>query len=436
MFVCPFTHQPRAAWKWLSRPSALVACFGILCSAPAQVLAEDVGRGDTWPQWRGPTRDGQFHGRPWPTSLDTNHLTQRWRVNLDPSYSGPIVSTGAVFVTETVNRTSERVRALDRATGKTLWEREWPGALSVPFFARSNGDWIRATPALDGPRLYVAGMRDVLVCLDAGSGEEIWRVDFVERFKAPLPAFGYVSSPLIDGEWLYTQAGASVVKLRKDTGEVVWRAMEDEGGMWGSVFSSPVLATVAGRRQLVVQSRSHLAGLDPKNGAVLWSQPVQAFRGMNILTPVVFGDAVFTSTYGGRTLLHKIVAQDDAFTVSTGWENKSQGYMSTPVVIGGHAYHHLRNQRFACFDLETGAEKWMTPRGFGKYWSLVANDRLILALDQRGLLYLLEASQDEFRSLDERRISGEDTWAHLAVVDGMLFIRELNGIAAWDWRTP
>jgi outer membrane protein assembly factor BamB len=398
--------------------------------------APPSGGADTWPQWRGPTRDGQFHGRPWPASLDTNHLVQRWRVNLAPSYSGPIVSTSTVFVTETVNRSEERVRALDRATGEARWERAWPGALSVPFFAKSNGDWVRATPALDGNRLYVAGMRDVLVCLEADTGEEIWRVDFVAKFETPLPAFGYVSSPLIDGDWLYTQAGAAVVKLRKDTGEVLWRSMADEGGMWGSVFSSPVLATLAGRTQLVVQSRTTLAGLDPDSGKVLWSQPVEAFRGMNILTPVVFGDGVFTSTYGGKTLLHRIAAQDESLVVSSGWENKSQGYMSTPVVIEGHAYHHLKNQRFACFDLATGEEQWMTPSGFGKYWSLVANGRDILALDQRGRLYLLEASPEEFRLRDERRVGADDTWAHLAVTDGWLFIRELNGISAWEWRAP
>jgi outer membrane protein assembly factor BamB len=412
-------------------PRDRILWLTLFCAAVVPVMA-----GDTWPQWRGPSRDGQFHGRPWPTSLDTNHLQQRWRVNLAPSYSGPIVSTGTVFVTETVNRTSERVRALDRTTGATLWEREWTGALSVPFFAKSNGDWIRATPALDGKRLYVAGMRDVLVCLDTDTGEEIWRVDFVARFKTPLPAFGYVSSPLIDGDWLYTQAGASVVKLRKDTGEVVWRSMADEGGMWGSVFSSPVLATLADRSQLVVQSRTTLAGLDPGTGTVLWSQAVEAFRGMNILTPVVFGEGVFTSTYGGKTLFHRVTAQDGSFTVSKGWENKTQGYMSTPVVIEGHAYHHLKNQRFACFDLTTGEEKWMTPGGFGKYWSLVAQGKTLLALDQRGLLYLLEASPEEFRLKDERKVSEEETWAHLAVVDGWLYIRELRALAAWEWRAP
>ena len=118
--------------------------------------------------------------------------------------------------------------------------------------------------AWDGERLYVAGMRDVLVCLNGTDGTVVWRRDFVSELKTPLPAFGFVSSPLVDGDHLYTQAGASVARLDKRTGAIQWRAMTDEGGMNGSAFSSPVMATLAGKRQLVVHTRTTLAGLDPE----------------------------------------------------------------------------------------------------------------------------------------------------------------------------
>jgi len=201
-----------------------------------------------------------------------------------------------VFTTETKNKESEVVIALDRKTGKERWRAEWKGAMTVPFFAASNGSWIRSTPAYDGERLYVAGMRDVLVCLDAKTGKEEWRVDFVKELKTPLPDFGFVCSPLVDGNAVYVQAGASVTKLDKKTGMFIWRTLEDKGGMMGSAFSSPVIAKLAGKRQLVVQGREKLAGVDLENGDVLWSQVVPSFRGMNILTPTVVGDAIFTSS--------------------------------------------------------------------------------------------------------------------------------------------
>ena len=354
-----------------------------------------------WPQWRGPTRDGQFTGAAWPQKLDTNHLQQIWRAQLGPSYSGPIVSGDRVFTTETKDKKFEVVTAFDRQTGKELWRAQWEGSVSVPFFAKSNGDWIRSTPALDGDRLYVTGMRDVLVCLEGQTGKECWRFDFV--------------------------------KLNKRTGELVWRTLTDKGGMMGSVFSSPVFAELAGKRQLVVQTREKLAGVDPADGKVLWEQPVEAFRGMNILTPVAHKDMLFSSTYGGKTVGFKIAQADGKFTVTPAWTQKSQGYMSTPVIIDGVAYEHLKSQRMMAIEVETGRELWTSDKSFGKYWSLVAHGDRILALDQRGLLFLLRANKEKFDLLDQRKLGDSETWAHLAAAGDELFVRELNALVAYRW---
>jgi outer membrane protein assembly factor BamB len=386
-----------------------------------------------WPQWRGPGRDGQVRGPAWPDTLDTNHLRRTWSVDLGPSYSGPIVGSDRVFTTETRGKKFEAVIAFDRKTGQELWRAPWEGALSVPFFAKSNGDWIRSTPALDGDRLYVAGMRDVLVCLDARDGREIWRKDFVHEFGAPLPDFGFVCSPLVDADAVYVQAGASFVRLNKHTGQVVWRTLKDRGGMWGSVFSSPVFAELAGKRQLVVQTREKLAGVDPADGQVLWEQPVEAFRGMNILTPLADKDTLYTSTYGGRTIGFKVAQSDGRFTVTEAWRHKAQGYMSTPVVIDGVAYTHLKSQRVMAIEVATGRELWTSDKSFGKYWSLVAQGDRILALDQRGVLFLLRANKEKLELLDQRRLTDAETWAHLAVAGDELFVRELNALTAYRW---
>ena len=93
----------------------------------------------TWPQWRGPDRDGTVAGPAWPATLKTA-VTAQWSLGLAPSYSGPIVSADLVYVTETKNKSTEVVRALDRSTGAVRWTVEWPGAISVPFYAKSRGD--------------------------------------------------------------------------------------------------------------------------------------------------------------------------------------------------------------------------------------------------------------------------------------------------------
>jgi outer membrane protein assembly factor BamB len=419
--------------NWKQTLTLLLIAGG--CGAGGFEARAGAGPAD-WPQWRGPARDGQVTGAAWPDKLDANHLRPLWRVPLGPSYSGPIVCGDRVFTTETKDKKFEVVTAYDRHTGRELWRTQWEGAMSVPFFAKANGDWIRATPACDGESLFVAGMRDVLVCLDAATGRERWRMDFVKQLGAPLPDFGFVCSPLVDDEAVYAQAGASFVKLNKRTGEVLWRTLRDQGGMWGSAFSSPVFATLGGRRQLVVQTREKLAGVDPADGRVLWEQPVEAFRGMNILTPVAVGDLLFTSTYGGRTTGFRVTSAGGTFTVTEAWRHKAQGYMSTPVVIHGVAYHHLKSQRVMAIEVATGRELWTTSQSFGKYWSLVANGERVLALDQNGHLHLFRANPERFEPLDTRKLSAAETWAHLAVAGDQLFIRELNALTAWRWSSP
>jgi outer membrane protein assembly factor BamB len=419
-------------------PRRLLAAGVVLALAAASCLAAPQKSGTDsspgWTQWRGPNRDGKVStGQVWPDTLGEAALTPAWRLPLEESYSGPVVSRGLVFTTETRDKQAEVVWALDRKSGKTVWKSEWEGAMKVPFFAASNGSWIRSTPAVDGDTLYVAGMRDVLVALNASTGRQKWRVDFVKSLRTPLPAFGFVSSPLVTERTVIVQAGAAVLCLDKGNGSLVWRSMVDAGGMNGSAFSSPVLATVGGRRQLLVQTRDELAGLDVASGDILWRKKIPAFRGMNILTPAVWRDSIFTSSYGGRAMLVRLDRGNGALAPQVAWDTTAQGYMSSPVVIGDHLYFHQRSQRFACIDLATGQERW-SAGPFGKYWSMVANKDRILALDQKGVLRLIRANPERYEPLSERKVATEETWAHLAVDRGEVFVRELRAITAFRWK--
>lgn len=389
-----------------------------------------------WPQWRGPNRDGHIlaTAQAWPNKIGPQQLREVWRVdNLGPSYSGPIVIADRVFTTETVDAKTEVVRAFDRMTGKELWKQSWLGSMTVPFFAARNGSWIRSTPAYANGRLYVAGMRDYLVCLDADNGKVVWTVDFVQQFGTPLPTFGFVCSPLVDGDAVYVQAGGGFAKLDTATGKVLWRTLVDGGGMMGSAFSSPVIATVGDVRQAVVQTRMKLAGVNLDTGAVLWSRDIPSFRGMNILTPIPFKDGIFTSTYGGRSQWIQVIPSKGNWETADRWSVRYEGNMTSPVVIDGHAYLLGKDRRFVCFDLAAGKMAWQTEQTFGQYWSLVANRDKLLGLDERGKLYLVKANPAEFELLDERKVSNAETWAHLAATDDGLVIRDLGSLIAYKW---
>lgn len=424
--------------------SGLLA-FPLLIAPSSIAKAEEIARqtlSSDWPQWRGPTRDGQATGLEAPESLAEERLTLAWRKELGPSYSGPIVVGDRVFTTATIDESTEVVRAYDRTTGEELWKTEWPGAMQVPFFAAANGSWIRATPVADSaesedPLLYVVGIRDVLVALDQATGEQRWRIDFPKDIDAELPKFGAASSPMLYGDSIYAQMGGGFAKINKETGEIDWTVARDSGGMSGGAFSSPYLSTIDGEKIAVVQTREDLKGIDLETGAELWSQPIQAFRGMNILTPVVYQGKLFTSAHTGKSQLWEVGSEQSA-ELKELWKNKSQAYMSSPVVVGDHLYLHLRNQRIQCLDLATGEEAWRS-KPYGKYQSMVVLGGKILALDSDGQLLLIRATPEKFDLIDSRTISEDETWAHVAVVpakEGSLqvIVRELNALAVYNWK--
>lgn len=386
-----------------------------------------------WSQWRGPARDGQLPGAAWPQKLDGN-LQLLWEKPHQPSYSGPVVAGDLVFTTETINKKTERVTAYNLASGAVAWTAEWPGAMAVPFFAASNGDWIRSTPACTDKHLIVLGMRDVLVSLNPQTGDENWRVNFPNDMKTPMPSFGAVCSPLIDGQAVFVQTGGALVKLDLETGSVLWKSLENASGMMSSgAFSSPVIATIADKRQLVVATRKDLCGVDLDSGNVLWQQPIQSFRGMNILTPLVFGDRVFTSAHSGKAQLFEVTrTPEDQWTVNELWTQKSQGYMSSPVMVGESIYMHMKNQRVSALSATDGSIKW-TSSPFGKYWSMVTNGKQILALDNSGDLLLIQPDDNELKIVDRMKVAN-NSWAHLAVQGDKLIVRDLAAVKVFSWK--
>jgi outer membrane protein assembly factor BamB len=215
----------------------------------------------------------------------------------------------------------------------------------------------------------------------------VWRVDLDKGCSGPLVRRDRVFT-------LGTAEGDSDIVRALDQG--------DPGMMESGAFSSPVIAAIGDKRQILFQTRVTLDGVDPASGAVLWSRGVPSFRGMNILTPLVCGDSVFTSTGRIGFFLYKVPREREGFELKEAWRNKAKGSMPTPVIAGDYAYMRLRNQRFMCLDLRTGETKW-TMEPFGQDWSMAVRGDKLLTLDERGCA----------------AVSGDE-----------VFVRELTGIAA------
>ncbi len=143
---------------------------------------------------------------------------------------------------------------------------------------------------------------------------------------------------------------------------------------------------------------------------------------------------IFVSMFSGRSLCFEIGLEAGKYKSTRVWDSNQLAYMSTPVLIQGDLYMHTQSNRFACLDGKTGKLRWVGDITFGQYWSMVVNQNRILALDQKGILYLINASPEKWDLVDQRKISDNETWAHLAVCDEEVFVRDLKGITVYRWR--
>ncbi|MEM6692850.1 MAG: PQQ-binding-like beta-propeller repeat protein, partial [Planctomycetota bacterium] len=152
----------------------------------------------------------------------------------------------------------------------------------------------------------------------------------------------------------------------------------------------------------------------------------EAFRGMNILTPTVIGNRIFTSTYGGRSHLFEVSQSGGPYSVNEVWNEKSQGYMSSPIVIEDTIYMHGKNKRLIAMDVNSGEMLWSS-QPMGKYQSMIRQGKRFLVLDERGDLMLLRHNREKMEIVDQIKVA-DDSWAHLAVTDDHVIVRDLAAL--------
>ena len=347
----------RAAWR---TRALLVAC--LLIAAPG-AQAED------WPEFRGKGRLGVWHETGILERFPDDGLSVVWRTPINRGYSGPAVADGRVFVSDFA-RTSglagiERAVCLDERTGEILWTHEW----AANYAGISWDEGPRATPTVDGDRVYVQGAAGTLMALDVETGEPLWSRHYREEYGADMPIFGFSSSPLVDGERLIVLAGgvpdAKVVALDKRTGEEIWRALSSEESSPG--VGQPVVIEASGVRQLIVWHPAALSSLDPETGEVFWEQPFRVDFDMTVAVPVQYGRELFVTTfYNGPLMMTLDADRPDAAVRWRGASNSeilTQGLhsvLATPVIVDGYIYGVGSYGQLRCLDAATGERIWET----------------------------------------------------------------------------
>lgn len=324
------------------------------------VLAED------WPEWRGKGRSGLWTESGILDKFPERGLTAAWRTPLHGGFAGPAVAAGRVFVTDFKRSTGakgiERALCLEEKSGKILWTQEW----DADYQRISYGTGPRATPAVDGDRVYIVGGSGTLLCLNARTGNVLWRKDYVKDYGMQMPTWGIASAALIDGGRLIAIVGgqpdAKVVAFDKMTGREIWRALPSDSEQG---YCQPLILAAGGVRQLIIWHPTAVVSLDPVTGKVHWQQPFRIHMGMTLATPVLSGSRLLVSSfYNGSMLLD--LAREKASVV---WKGKSDSeintdglhaVVNTPVIDGDYLYGICSYGQFRCLSLKTGERVWET----------------------------------------------------------------------------
>ena len=438
---------------------------GIVTAAAWPLRAAD------WPEWRGAGRLGVWSETGIVERFPEAGLTATWRMPVHGGYAGPAVADGRVFVTDArrpdprSTAAVERILALDEATGAVLWTHEWETNYAGLQLAYAIGP--RATPTVDGGRVYALGAMGDLWALDVTDGRVLWRRDYVRDFDAAVPSWGVSGAPLVDGGRLICLVGgepdAKVVAFDKRTGEVLWQALSSD---WEPGYSAPFLIDAAGVPQLIVWHPRAVSSLDPATGAVRWEVPHVVDMGMSVSTPVRAGPYLFvTSQWGGARMLRLAESRPDAALV---WQGVGESdplhgrdfdtldsVISTPVIRGGHVYGVDGEGILRCLELRTGRRVWETdalirdPARWATAFFVRHGDRYFINTDG-GDLVIARLSPEGYDEIDRARLIAPTSpyvrrraqgpyvnWSHPAYANRHVIARNDEEIARFSLaRTP
>jgi outer membrane protein assembly factor BamB len=408
-----------------SAPSAPLPAPG---AQPAPATPSALSPGD-WTDFRGPERNGAYESTAIRLDWPSSGLKPVWKQPIGGGYASLVAAKGRAFTIE--QRGANEVAAgYDVATGRELWTSEW----SAVFREAMGGPGPRATPTWHDGKLYVLGATGELRALDAADGRTIWRTNILEDAGASNIQWGMSAAPLIVDDTVVVlpggRAGQSIVAYDRGTGRRAWASLNDQAS-----YSSPMLATIGGVRQILVFTASRLAGITPDRGELLWEFPWTTPYDVNASQPLLVGpNRVFISTgYGsGAVLVEPQRGADGRWQVREVWRtNRMKNQFTSSLLHDGHIYG-LDESILACIDAATGALKWKGGRyGYGQV--MLAGGHLIV-VTEGGELALVRATPDGHNELARFPALDGRTWNHPAISGGYLLVRNASEMAAFDLR--
>ena len=394
----------------------------------ASVAATPLAASD-WPQWRGPNRDDVSTEKGLLQQWPAGGPALTWKTSgLGAGHGGLAVAGGRAFTTGEKGESSLAL-ALDEAHGEVIWR--------TPIGKSGGGPPApRSTPTVNGSRVYLLGQFGDLVCLQAASGQVIWRKNLKQDFGGQCGGWQYSESPLVDGNRVICTPGSSrgtMVALEKTTGALLWQTSE-----WTdpAEYSSPIEEEIGGVRQYIQFTGQSVAGVEPATGKVLWRAHRPGVTA-TVPTPVYHDNHVYVSSgYGVGCNLFEITKTGGAFQARQAYANKNMvNHHGGVVRVGQFLYGYSDGKGWVCQEFITGNLVW-SHEGVGKGSLTCADGHLYLRSEAgKGVIALVEATPDGYKEngrFDQPNRSSENSWPHPVVANGELYIRDQDVMLCFD----
>jgi outer membrane protein assembly factor BamB len=421
---------PGLHWRWT--PTAEQLYLAEQKSADSTAPREEsatplVLEAGDWPCFRGPGFLGVQEHPPIATNWDESPPKLLWKRRVGPAWSSFVVIGDRLFTQEQRDQ-QEATVCLDAATGEEIWAH----LDKARFWDGQAGAGPRGTPTFHDGRLYTYGATGLLDCLDATTGKLLWQRDVVKGTAAPMPMWGYSSSPLVvDGRVIVFAGGPD------DKGIVAYDA-ESGGPAWHSAsgpisYSTAQLVNVDGQAQALLLTDMGVVAVDPADGKRLWHYDANGSGIWRVVQPRQLDDSrllVGSEDMGLRLL--NVSREGDSWKTSEAWATGDMKPAYNDFVVVGDVAYGFDKGIFCSVDLATGKRLWKGGRyGYGQVLLLKPQNVLVI-LSERGEVALVAANPKKHEELGRFPAIEGKTWNHPVVVRGKLYVRNDAEMAAFE----
>lgn len=408
----------------------VIGRLGILVGCLAVFGVNGLLAGD-WPQWRGANRDAKASDftppKTWPKSL-----TQKWKVTVGNGVATPALVGDKLYVF--ARRDGDEVIAcLDAASGKEIWADKYPAKPASGPAGQFPGP--RSSPTVADGKVVTLGVRGALSCLDAATGKVLWRKE--GGTEETVPRFFASCSPIVVDGLCVVQFGGEekggIVAYDLGSGDEKWKWTGD-----GTAYASPDLLAIDGVKMLVALAANNLVGISIADGKLLWEYPfaVKGMGGYNAATPIVGGQTVYISGSSRPIRALKIDKEGERYTVKDTWtaERDMSVQFSTPVLKNGLLFGISSRNFLFCLNPENGKKPlWAErvrddQRGYG---SVVDAGSVLLVLMTNGQLTVCEPSAKKFERVAKYKVAEDATYAYPVASGNRIFIKDYDSVTLW-----